>query len=218
MTTVFLKVISGILQQHEELLRKYKQRALKLKEYDGIFLKARTTGGRTYFAGHRHGKKPKYIGNEKHTTVQRIQNLRAAELSLDTAQKWYQKLLELKDSMPVKYPEKCTVSTIDGTLVRSRIEAIIYDHMVSAGLLAIWYRSNFCIKTVELASLGFVLGKNILTTFEDGGGTIDTEKIDKMIQREFFTSPTVQEKTTGVNPEEFLKQQMQAQAAARIAG
>lgn len=80
------------------------------------------------------------------------------------------------------------------------------------------YRSNFCIKTVELASLGFVLGKNILTTFEDGGGTIDTEKIDKMIQREFFTSPTVQEKTTGVNPEEFLKQQMQAQAAARIAG
>lgn len=50
------------------------------------------------------------------------------------------------------------------------------------------------------------------------GGTIDTEKIDKMIQREFFTSPTVQEKTTGVNPEEFLKQQMQAQAAARMAG
>ena len=44
------------------------------------------------------------------------------------------------------------------------------------------------------------------------------EKIDKIIQREFFTSPTVQEKTTGVNPEEFLKQQMQAQAAARIAG
>ena len=80
------------------------------------------------------------------------------------------------------------------------------------------YRNNFCIKPVELASLGFVLGKNILTTFEDGGGTIDTEKIDKMIQREFFTSPTVQEKTTGVNPEEFLKQQMQAQAAARMAG
>ena len=73
MTTVFLKVISGILQQHEELLRKYKQRALKLKEYDGIFLTARTTGGRTYFAGHRPGKKPKYIGNEKHTTVQQIQ-------------------------------------------------------------------------------------------------------------------------------------------------
>ena len=172
MTTVFLKVISGILQQHEELLRKCKQKALKLKEYDGIFLNARTTGGRTYFTGHRPGKKPKYIGNEKHTTVQRIQNLRAtkvlismlesniaalkhfqdnyiditteeirkrlpkcyvpanlreAELSLDTAQKWYQKLLELKESIPVKYPEKCTVSTIDGTLVRSRIEAIIYD-------------------------------------------------------------------------------------------
>lgn len=263
MTTVFLKVISGILQQHEELLRKYKQKTLKLKEYDGIFLKARTTGGRTYFTGYRPGKKPKYIGNEKHTTVQRIQNLRAtrvlismlesniaalkhfqdnyiditteeirkrlpkcyvpanlreAELSLDTVQKWYQKLLELKESIPVKYPEKCTVSTIDGTLVRSRIEAIIYDHLVSAGLLVIWYRSNFCIKIVELASLGFVLGKNILTTFEDGGGTIDTEKIDKIIQREFFTSPTVQKKTTGVNPEEFLKQQMQAQAAARIAG
>lgn len=260
MTTVFLKVISGILQQHEELLRKCKQKALKLKEYDGIFLNARTTGGRTYFTGHRPGKKPKYIGNEKHTTVQRIQNLREAELSLDTAQKWYQKLLELKESIPVKYPEKCTVSTIDGTLVRSRIEAIIYDHLVSAGLLVIYefpiiiegrivypdflilhpltgklyilehlgywyhdakgagYRNNFCIKTVELASLGFVLGKNTLTTFEDGGGTIDTEKIDKMIQREFFTSPTVQEKTTGVNPEEFLKQQMQAQAAARMAG
>lgn len=202
MTTLFLKVISGILQQHEELLRKYKQRALKLKEYDGIFLNARTTGGRTYFAGHRHGKKPKYIG-------------------------------------------KCTVSTIDGTLVRSRIEAIIYDHMVSAGLLVIYefpifvedhiiypdflilhpltgklyilehlgywyhdakgtgYRSNFCIKTVELASLGFVLGKNILTTFEDGGGTIDTEKIDKMIQREFFTSPTVQEKQRASIPKNF---------------
>ena len=80
------------------------------------------------------------------------------------------------------------------------------------------YRSNFCIKTIELASLGFILGKNILTTFEDGGGTIDTEKIDKMILREFFTSPTVQEKTTGVNPEEFLKQQMQAQTTARFAG
>lgn len=53
MTTVFLKVISDILQQHEELLRKYKQKTLKLKEYDGIFLKARTTGGRTYFTGHR---------------------------------------------------------------------------------------------------------------------------------------------------------------------
>lgn len=305
MTTVFLKVISDILRQHEELLRKYKQKALKLKEYDGIFLNARTTGGRTYFTSHRPGQKPKYIGNEKHTTVQRIQNLRAtkvlismlesniaalkhfqdnyiditteeirkrlpksyvpanlreAELSLNTAQKWYQKLLEIKESMPMKYPEKCTVSTIDGTLVRSRIEAIIYDHLVSAGLLVIYefpiiiegrivypdflimhpltgklyilehlgywyhdakgagYRSNFCIKTVELASLGFILGKNILTTFEDGGGTIDTEKIDKMIQREFFTSPTVQEKTTGVNPEEFLKQQMQAQAAARLAG
>lgn len=258
MTTVFLKVISGILQQHEELLRKCKQKALKLKEYDGIFLNARTTGGRTYFTGHRPGKKPKYIGNEKHTTVQRIQNLRATKVLIsmlesniaalkhfqdnyiditteeirkrlpkcyvpanlreaepvpNATQKWYLKLLKLKESIPVKYPEKCTVSTIDGTLVRSRIEAIIYDHLVSAG-----YRSNFCIKTVELASLGFVLGKNILTTFEDGGGTIDTEKIDKMIQREFFTSPTVQEKTTGVNPEEFLKQQMQAQAAARIAG
>ena len=174
MTTVFLKVISGILQQHEELLRKYKKKALTLKDYDGIFLKAHTTNGRTYFTGHRPGKKPKYIGNEKHTTVQRIQNLRAtkvlismlesniaalkhfqdnyiditteeirkrlpkcyvpanlreAELSLDTAQKWYQKLLELKESIPVKYPEKCTVSTIDGTLVRSRIEAIIYDHL-----------------------------------------------------------------------------------------
>ena len=181
MTTVFLKVISGILQQHEELLRKYKKKALKLKDYDG-------------------------------------------------------------------------------TLVRSRIEAIIYDHLVSAGLLVIYefpiiiegriiypdflilhpltgklyilehlgywyhdakgagYRSNFCLKTVELSSIGFVLGKNILTTFEDGSGTIDTEKIDKMIQREFFTSPTVQEKTTGVNPEEFLKLQMQAQAAARLAG
>lgn len=127
MTTVFLKVISGILQQHEELLRKYKKKALTLKDYDGIFLKAHTTNGRTYFTGHRPGKKPKYIGNEKHTTVQRIQNLREAELSLDTAQKWYQKLLELKESIPVKYPEKCTVSTIDGTLVRSRIEAIIYD-------------------------------------------------------------------------------------------
>lgn len=114
MTTVFLKVISGILRQHEELLRKYKQKALKLKEYDGIFLNARTTGGRTYFTGHRSGK-------------------------------------------------------------------------------------------------------NILTTFEDGG-TIDTEKIDKMILREFFTSPTVQEKTTGVNPEEFLKQQMQAQTTTRFAG
>lgn len=187
-------------------------------------------------------------------------NLREAEPVPDATQKWYLKLLELKESIPVKYPEKCTVSTIDGTLVRSRIEAIIYDHLVSAGLLVIYefpifvedhiiypdflilhpltgklyilehlgywyhdakgtgYRSNFCIKTVELASLGFVLGKNILTTFEDGGGTIDTEKIDKIIQREFFTSPTVQEKTTGVNPEEFLKQQMQAQAAARIAG
>lgn len=242
MTTVFLKVISGILRQHEELLRKYKQKALKLKEYDGIFLNARTTGGRTYFTGHRPGQKPKYIGNEKHTTVQRIQNLRAtkvlismlesniaalkhfqdnyiditteeirkrlpksyvpanlreAELSLNTAQKWYQKLLEIKESMPMKYPEKCTVSTIDGTLVRSRIEAIIYDHLVSAGLLVIY---EFPI------------------IIEDGSGTIDTEKIDKMIQREFFTSPTVQEKTTGVNPEEFLKQQMQAQAAARLAG
>lgn len=61
MTAVFLKVISGILQQHEELLRKCKQKALKLKEYDGIFLNARTTGGRTYFTGHRPGKKPKYI-------------------------------------------------------------------------------------------------------------------------------------------------------------
>lgn len=129
MTTVFLKVISGILQQHEELLRKYKKKALTLKDYDGIFLKAHTTNGRTYFTGHRPGKKPKYIGNEKHTTVQRIPNLREAELSLDTAQKWYQKLLELKESIPVKYPEKCTVSTIDGTLVRSRIEAIIYDHL-----------------------------------------------------------------------------------------
>lgn len=263
MTTVFLKVISDILQQHEELLRKYKKKALTLKDYDGIFLKARTTGGRTYFTGYRPGKKPKYIGNEKHTTVQRIQNLRATKVLIsmlesniaalkhfqdnyiditteeirkrlpkcyvpanlreaepvpNATQKWYLKLLKLKESIPVKYPEKCTVSTIDGTLVRSRIEAIIYDHLVSAGLLVIWYRSNFCIKTVELASLGFVLGKNILTTFEDGGGTIDTEKIDKMIQREFFTSPTVQEKTTGVNPEEFLKQQMQAQAAERIAG
>ena len=219
MTAVFLKVISGILQQHEELLRKYKKKALKLKDYDGIFLKARTTNGRTYFTGHRPGKKPKYIGNEQRT-----------------------------------------VSTIDGTLVRSRIEAIIYDHLVSAGLLVIYefpiiiegrivypdflilhpltgklyilehlgywyhdakgagYRSNFCLKTVELSSIGFVLGKNILTTFEDGSGTIDTEKIDKMIQREFFTSPTVQEKTAGVNPEEFLKLQMQAQAAARLAG
>lgn len=45
MTTVFLKVISDILQQHEELLRKYKKKALTLKDYDGIFLKARTTGG-----------------------------------------------------------------------------------------------------------------------------------------------------------------------------
>lgn len=43
MTTVFLKVISSILQQHEELLRKYKKKALTLKDYDGIFLKARTT-------------------------------------------------------------------------------------------------------------------------------------------------------------------------------
>ena len=305
MITVFLKVISDILQQHENMLRKYKKTALKLKDYDGIFLKARTTNGRTYFTGHRTGSKPKYIGNEQHTTVQRIQrlratrvlisllesniavlkhfqdnyiditteeirkrlpkcyvpaNLREAELSLDTAQKLYLKLLKLKVSRPVKYPEQRTVSTIDGTLVRSRIEAIIYDHLVSAGLLVIYefpiiiegrivypdflslhpltgklyilehlgywyhdakgagYRSNFCIKTIELASLGFVLGKNILTTFEDGSGTIDTEKIDKMIQREFFTSPTVQEKTTGVSPEEFLKQQMQAQAAARMAG
>ena len=80
MTTVFLKVISDILQQHEELLRKYKKKALTLKDYDGIFLKARTTGGRTYFTGYRPGKKPKYIGNEKHTTVQRIQNLRAAKV------------------------------------------------------------------------------------------------------------------------------------------
>lgn len=39
-----------------------------------------------------------------------------------------------------------------------------------------------------------------------------------MIQREFFTSPTVQEKTTGVSPEQFLKQQMQAQTTARFAG
>ena len=80
MTTVFLKVISGILQQHEELLRKYKKKALTLKDYDGIFLKAHTTNGRTYFTGHRPGKKPKYIGNEKHTTVQRIQNLRATKV------------------------------------------------------------------------------------------------------------------------------------------
>lgn len=80
MTTAFLKVISDILQQHEELLRKYKKKALTLKDYDGIFLKARTTGGRTYFTGYRPGKKPKYIGNEKHTTVQRIQNLRATKV------------------------------------------------------------------------------------------------------------------------------------------
>ena len=80
MTTVFLKVISGILRQHEELLRKYNQKALKLKEYDGIFLNARTTGGRTYFTGHRPGQKPKYIGNKKQTTVQRIQNLRATKV------------------------------------------------------------------------------------------------------------------------------------------
>lgn len=264
MTTVFLKVISDILQQHEELLRKYKKKALTLKDYDGIFLKARTTGGRTYFTGYRPGKKPKYIGNEKHTTVQRIQNLRATKVLISMLESNIAALKHFQDNyiditteeirkrlpkcyVPVKYPEKCTVSTIDGTLVRSRIEAIIYDHLVSAGLLVIYefpifvedhiiypdflilhpltgklyilehlgywyhdakgagYRSNFCIKTVELASLGFVLGKNILTTFEDGGGTIDTEKIDKMIQREFFTSPTIQEKTTGVNPEEFLK-------------
>ena len=80
MITVFLKVISDILQQHENMLRKYKKTALKLKDYDGIFLKARTTNGRTYFTGHRTGSKPKYIGNEQHTTVQRIQRLRATRV------------------------------------------------------------------------------------------------------------------------------------------
>lgn len=60
------------------------------------------------------------------------------EMEEDKIQALYQEMKKYKESIPVQYPEDLKVSTLDGTMVRSKSEAMLYDRFCTAGFYVLY--------------------------------------------------------------------------------
>lgn len=69
---------------------------------------------------------PNHIGIETHTEER------------DVAKKRYEEMKAHKDTIPDSYPEQLNITTFDGTKVRSRAEALIYQLLWQAGFYVIY--------------------------------------------------------------------------------
>ncbi len=54
------------------------------------------------------------------------------------AKKWRCEMQKIKDAYPVEHPEHLSVTTCDGTKVRSRAEAMLYDMFVAMGFTVLY--------------------------------------------------------------------------------
>lgn len=53
-------------------------------------------------------------------------------------QKWYDEMLKIKNLIPPTFPEALKIPTNDGIMVRSRVEAIIYNYFLSLGMTPLY--------------------------------------------------------------------------------
>ncbi len=51
---------------------------------------------------------------------------------------WIREMTRIKNAYPIEHPENLKTTTCDGTKVRSRVEAMLYDMFVSMGFLVIY--------------------------------------------------------------------------------
>lgn len=59
-------------------------------------------------------------------------------LDASFSNKWVCAMQKIKDAYPVEYPEHLSVTTCDGTKVRSRAEAMLYDMFVAMGFKVLY--------------------------------------------------------------------------------
>lgn len=62
----------------------------------------------------------------------------SVEMEEDEIQALYQEMKKYKESIPVQYPEDLKISTLDGTMVRSKSEALLYNCFSTAGFYVLY--------------------------------------------------------------------------------
>ena len=139
------------------------------------------------------------------------------------------------------------METRDGTKVRSRAEAMLYDLFTAMGLVVVYefpikignrilvpdflilhpktmwvyvwehlgmwfhrdysrrYRERFCEKTEEYAKIGFVIGANLIASYEKPDGGIDMGIIQELCRCYFYADCVTE--GAGVDAREFLLSQ-----------
>lgn len=83
-----------------------------------------------------------YIPVESSEVLSRIPKFYQLKTSIkideDDIQMLYQEMKKYKESIPVQYPEDLKVPTLDGTMVRSKSEAMLYDRFCTAGFYVLY--------------------------------------------------------------------------------
>lgn len=71
--------------------------------------------------------------------IPRLYALTTAQIpSEDDIRKQYLEMKEFKESIPPQYPENLKISTFDGTMVRSKSEALLYERFCAAGFYVLY--------------------------------------------------------------------------------
>lgn len=161
--------------------------------------------------------------------------------------RWKKQMEKIKKAHSSYRPEELTVATRDGTKVRSRAEAMLYDLFTAMGLVVIYefpikignrilvpdflilhpktmrvyvwehlgmwfhrdysrrYRERFCEKTEEYAKIGFVMGLNLIASYEKPHGGIDMSIMQELCRCYFYADCVTE--GVGVDAREFLLSQ-----------
>lgn len=136
------KYVKAGLDENRLLRKRYLQRQKALMKYDKMTLRICIKNGRAYYYGKKKGKEI-YLGNAENETVRGIRELRFCRAMLEVLEKdpiWqrFQAMLAHKAKIPVHYPENLKILTFDGTAVRSRVEALLYERFSAAGFYVIY--------------------------------------------------------------------------------
>lgn len=161
--------------------------------------------------------------------------------------RWKKQMEKIKKAHSPYRPEELTVETRDGTRVRSRAEAMLYDLFTAMGLVVVYefpikignrilvpdflilhpktmrvyvwehlgmwfhrdysrrYRERFCEKTEEYAKIGFVIGANLIASYEKPDGGIDMGIIQELCRCYFYADCVTE--GAGIDAREFLLSQ-----------
>lgn len=120
------KYVKAGLDENRLLRKRYLQRQKALMKYDKMTLRICIKNGRAYYYGKKKGKEI-YLGSAENETVRGIRELRFCRA-----------MQVHKAKIPVHYPENLKILTFDGTAVRSRVEALLYERFSAAGFYVIY--------------------------------------------------------------------------------